>query len=381
VYDASDDGPADSPDEYHAKRPGGLPEPVVNGCNRRDWLSRMQKRPIIGITMGDPVGVGPEVALKALAKTSIYEICRPLVLGDVAVLRRTRQWLKAGPDVHPVEGPGDGHYQPGRVDVVGLSSLDPVRLKFGCPTKDTGRAMAEYVTRGVDWAMESRIHGLVTCPINKMAMRLGGLAFEGHTELLAERTGTSDYVMMLAGRVLRVALVTIHIPLAEVPGRLTTDAVFRTVRLTEKALRMDFGFPEPRVAVAALNPHAGEEGLFGDEETRVIVPAIERAQRHGLAVSGPFPPDTVFHFASKGRWDAVVCMYHDQGLIPFKMMHFSDGVNVTLGLPIVRTSVDHGTAYDIAGTDQADPGSLISAIEMAAQHAVRRESARQRRDV
>jgi 4-hydroxythreonine-4-phosphate dehydrogenase len=178
--------------------------------------------------------------------------------------------------------------------------------------------------------------------------------------------------MMLAGSKLRVALVTIHIPLAQVPKRLTVDGISRTIRLTEQALRIDFGISEPKIAVAGLNPHGGEEGLFGDEEVRVIQPAIQKARQDGLNVSGPFPPDTVFHFSVKGRWDAVVCMYHDQGLIPFKMVHFSDGVNVTLGLPIVRTSVDHGTAYDIAGTNQADPGSLLSAVEMAAQHAMRR---------
>jgi 4-hydroxythreonine-4-phosphate dehydrogenase len=175
--------------------------------------------------------------------------------------------------------------------------------------------------------------------------------------------------MMLAGSRLRVALVTIHLPLAQVPGKLTTEAVFKTIRITDDALRSHFGIPKPRLAVAGLNPHAGENGLFGDEEIQIISPAIREAAEAGMDVSGPHPPDTVFHRAIEGQWDAVVCMYHDQGLIPFKMVHFSDGVNVTLGLPIVRTSVDHGTAYDIAGTGKADPGSLVAAIRMAAEHA------------
>jgi 4-hydroxythreonine-4-phosphate dehydrogenase len=263
-------------------------------------------------------------------------------------------------------------YRVGRVDVTDLSALDTSRLEHGKPSKETGRAMVDYIMQGIDWAMDGRLQGLVTCPINKSAMAMAGVPFEGHTELLAHQTKTSDFVMMLAGKKLRVALVTIHIPLAEVAKRLTVEKVFRTIHVTDRALRMDFGIPEPKVAVAGLNPHSGEMGLFGDEETRLIDPAIQQALRGGVDVSGPFPPDTVFHFALKGHWDAVVCMYHDQGLIPFKMVHFSDGVNVTLGLPIVRTSVDHGTAYDIAGKGQAEAGSLIAAVEMAAEHAMRR---------
>ncbi|MBW1895473.1 MAG: 4-hydroxythreonine-4-phosphate dehydrogenase PdxA [Deltaproteobacteria bacterium] len=322
--------------------------------------------------MGDPVGIGPEIVLKALANESIYEACLPLVLGDEAVLGATSRRIGTGLEICTVNVPEAGVFKPGRVDVVGLSSLNKSQLEYGRPTKETARAMVDYIMQGIDWAMEGRIHGLVTCPINKAAMQMAGVTFDGHTELLAHRTKASDYVMMLAGSKLRVALVTIHVPLAQVPGSLTVDGILRTIRLTEQALRTDFGIPEPKVAVAGLNPHGGEQGLFGDEEMRVIQPAIEKARKDGVNVSGPFPPDTVFHFSVKGRWDAVVCMYHDQGLIPFKLVHFSDGVNVTLGLPIVRTSVAHGTAYDIAGTNQADPGSLVSAVEMAAQHAMRR---------
>lgn len=335
-------------------------------------MKSTEERPIIGITMGDPVGIGPEIISRALTQRSVYETCCPLVLGDVAVMTATNQWLKTELVIRPVDAPESGLYQSGSIDLIGLSDLDHSQLKYGHPTQETGRAMVSYITQGIDWAMKGRIHGIATSPINKAAMHMAGTDFDGHTELLAQRTKTSDYVMMLAGNRLRVALVTIHLPLAQVPGSLTTEAVFRTISITDEALRSAFGIPKPRLAVAALNPHAGEEGLFGDEEVRVISPAIEKARGAGMDVSGPHPPDTLFYKALKGRWDAVVCMYHDQGLIPFKTVHFSDGVNVTLGLPIVRTSVDHGTAYDIAGTGKADPKSLVAAIRMAAEHATKR---------
>lgn len=322
--------------------------------------------------MGDPVGIGPEIILKALSKSTVYESCRPLVLGDVAVLTATNELLGTGLTIRPAHAPDAALFQSGSVDVIGLSVLGSGPLQYGHPTQETGRAMVAYITEGIDWAMQGLIHALVTCPINKLAMHMAGFAFDGHTELLAERTKTSDYVMMLAGTRLRVALVTIHLPLAQVPKKLTTQAIKKTIRVTEDALRNSFGIPKPRLAVAALNPHAGEDGLFGDEERTIISPAIRQTAEAGIDVSGPHPPDTLFYSAMKGKWDAVVCMYHDQGLIPFKMVHFSDGVNVTLGLPIVRTSVDHGTAYDIAGTGKADPGSLVAAIHMAAQHATQR---------
>ncbi|MDY6838924.1 MAG: 4-hydroxythreonine-4-phosphate dehydrogenase PdxA [Thermodesulfobacteriota bacterium] len=337
----------------------------------------MMNRPIVGITMGDPVGIGPEIVLKALSQTSLYDLCRPLVLGDIQVLRGATQRLQTDLSVRPVEGPEAGRYRFGEIDVVGLSSLDDGRLRLGHPTKETARAMVGYITQGADWAMEARTHALVTCPINKMALRKAGFGFEGHTELLAKQTKTSEYVMMLAGSRLRVALVTIHLPLAQVSKDLTTEAVLQTICITHEALRRSFGIPRPKLSVAALNPHAGEGGLFGDEEVRLISPAIDKAALEGVDVSGPYPPDTLFYWALKGKWDAVISMYHDQGLIPFKMVHFEDGVNTTLGLPIVRTSVDHGTAYDIAGTGKADPGSLIAAIGMAAHQAAERAKNRE----
>lgn len=330
-------------------------------------MKSTEKRPIIGITMGDPVGIGPEIISKALVESSLYEACCPLVLGDAALIAATNEWLKTGLRVHRVDSPEAGIYRSGGIDVVGLSNLDKRQLQYGHPTQETARAMVAYVTEAIAWAMQGRIHAVATCPINKLALRAAGVDFDGHTELLAQQTKTSDYVMMLAGNRLRVALVTIHLSLAQVPGKLTTEAVLKTIRITHEALGSAFGIPKPRLAVAALNPHAGENGLFGDEEEKIISPAVRQAVDAGINASGPHPPDTVFYWALKGRWDAVVCMYHDQGLIPFKMVHFSDGVNVTLGLPIIRTSVDHGTAYDIAGTGKADPGSLVAAIHMAAE--------------
>ena len=336
----------------------------------------MTRRPIIGITMGDPVGIGPEVALKALSHRSLYDICRPLVLGDIQVLTGINHWLRSGLAIRGVEDPRAGLYQWGSIDVTALSDLDYSHLQPGRPTRATGLAMVKYVKKGVQWAMEGLIHGLTTCPINKMAMQAAGFTFDGHTELLAEHTRTSDCIMMLAGSSLRVALVTIHIPLAQVSRNLSTDAVLKTIRITEEALRSSFGISKPRLAVAALNPHAGEDGLFGDEEIRIISPAVRHANEAGVDVSGPYPPDTLFYRALEGTWDAVICMYHDQGLIPFKMVHFHDGVNTTLGLPIVRTSVDHGTAYDIAGTGRAEPGSLVAAVRMAAHQAKQRAKGR-----
>jgi 4-hydroxythreonine-4-phosphate dehydrogenase len=336
----------------------------------------MDNRPIIGITMGDPVGIGPEVTLKALCHSALYDRCRPLVLGDSGVLNAANESLGTALKIRPLHGPEDGLFLPGTVDVASLSQLDTAKLRAGHPTIATGRAMVHYVLEAVAWAMNGRIAALTTGPINKTAMHKAGFNFDGHTEILAKETRTSDYVMMLAGSRLRVALVTVHVPLVKVPARLTTERIVKTIEVTDKALKESFGIPDPRLAVAGLNPHAGEDGLFGDEERLVIEPALRQAVASGLNVSGPHPPDTLFYWALKESWDAVVAMYHDQGLIPFKVVHFTDGVNTTLGLPIVRTSVDHGTAYDIAGEGTADPGSMTAAIEMAALQARNRAKTR-----
>ncbi|MFH1076297.1 MAG: 4-hydroxythreonine-4-phosphate dehydrogenase PdxA [Pseudomonadota bacterium] len=333
-------------------------------------MKKEKKKPVIAITMGDPVGIGPEIIVKALSEPMLYEICDPLILGDVRVLSDTAKWLEAKVICQDIEKKWNGQYAFGSINVLNLSAIDPIKIKYGEPSPATGAAMLHYITKAIDMAMEGAVAAMVTAPINKHAMHLAGFEFEGHTEILAQRTGSSEYVMMLAGEKLKVSLVTIHCALSEVPARITRENIYKTISITHKAIKESFGIDSPRLAVAALNPHAGEKGLFGDEEFRVIMPAIEKAQAAGINAAGPFPPDTLFYHACRNAYDAVICMYHDQGLIPFKMLHFSDGVNITLGLPIIRTSVDHGTAYDIAGQGNADAGSLIAAIHMAARQAL-----------
>jgi 4-hydroxythreonine-4-phosphate dehydrogenase len=329
--------------------------------------------PIIGITMGDPVGIGPEILLKALTRPDVRACCRPLVLGDSRILAAAETILKTGLALHPVSRTEDARFAPGTVDVLTISDLDPSTLRPGVSTVASGKAMVRYIEKAADLAHAGRIAAMVTCPINKVSMKQSGSAFHGHTELIASRTGTEDFVMMMAGTRLSVVLVTIHMSLADVPSALSPEKILSTIRVTGQALKNRFGIDQPRIAVAALNPHAGEDGLFGSEERDVITPAVSMARAEGFDVTDPLPPDTVFYYAQDGRYDVVVCMYHDQGLIPFKMIHFKDGVNTTLGLPIIRTSVDHGTAYDIAGTGQADPGSLVAAITLSVRQAINRK--------
>jgi len=328
-------------------------------------------RPIIGITMGDPVGIGPEIILLSLRNPSIYKVCKPLVIGDSQILDAVKKCVRSKLHIKSVKDPDEGRYEFGSVDVLNLSKIVSDKVLWGEPTIETGRAMIRYIKVASDLATKRRIAAMVTCPINKVAMQIAGYQYNGHTELLAERTRAENFAMMLAGNKLRVILVTIHAPLKEVPSLLSEQKILLTIKLAWQALYERFGLKTPRIAVAGLNPHAGEAGMFGNEEKTIITPAILHARNQGFDVVGPLPPDTVFYQAANGHFDAVVSMYHDQGLIPFKLIHFNDGVNITLGLPIIRTSVDHGTAYDIAGTGAADPGSLIAAITMAAQQAAR----------
>lgn len=318
--------------------------------------------PPLGITMGCPVGIGPEIILRFFAQFGSQVGSWPVVLGDAGVLRRCAEALAIG--VRVVDWQPGEPVQPQTLNVLSLSDLGD-GLVWGKPTVATGRAMGRYIEEAVRLIRQGRLAGLVTCPISKGALKAGGYRFPGHTEMLAELCQARDFAMMMAGATLKITLVSIHQSLAEVPGAITQEAVLRMIGITGQALRDDFGVPQPRLAVAGLNPHAGEGGMFGDEEQRVIGPAVEAGRKAGWQVAGPFPPDTVFNKAVAGQFDAVVCMYHDQGLIPFKLLHFSDGVNVTLGLPIVRTSVDHGTAYDIAGKGLAEPASLAAAVAMA----------------
>jgi 4-hydroxythreonine-4-phosphate dehydrogenase len=326
-------------------------------------------RPLIAITAGDPAGIGPEIILSALNYPELYSLCKPLIIGDIVIFDEAKKCFGSTMKLKSVSNPSEGSYDPGGIDILSVSSLSAGELSWGNPTVRTGKAMVQYITAAADMAVKKEIAAVVTCPINKKAMHMAGYNYNGHTELIAERTGSNDFVMMLAGDRLRVSLVTIHMPICKVPSSISTENILKTIAITANGLYERFGIDSPRIAVAGLNPHAGESGIFGDEEERIIRPAIEMSVKEGHAVSGPYPPDTVFYNALKGNYDAVVCMYHDQGLIPFKITHFSDGVNTTLGIPIIRTSVDHGTAYDIAGKGKADPGSLIAAIKMAASQA------------
>ncbi|SDL81041.1 4-hydroxythreonine-4-phosphate dehydrogenase [Geoalkalibacter ferrihydriticus] len=324
------------------------------------------------ITQGDPTGVGPEIILKALLAGTFDALRRPLVVaGDVAILRQAAAIYGQSCEIAPGEGLATHRLRLGEreLGVAALSKLDPLRLKYGAPDAACGQAMLDYIEWACARCLAGEAAGIITAPINKAAIRAAGGDFPGHTELLAARCAVEKVVMMLAGERLRVALVTTHLALREVPSALTTESLLQTLRITHAHLQRFFALPKPRLAVLALNPHAGESGLFGDEETRIIAPAIAAAQAEGLAADGPHSADSLFHFASQGSHDAVICMYHDQGLIPLKLLHFDDAVNLTLGLPIVRTSVDHGTAYDLAGSGRASHASLAAAVRLAAQMA------------
>jgi len=318
---------------------------------------------VIGITMGCPAGIGPEIILRYFAETIPPAGTTPVVLGDRGILAKCAADLGIAAKFSSWL-PGQT-VQPQTIPVFELSTIPSETHRWGQPTKTTAVAMAEYIIRAVQLIQEGHLAAMVTCPISKSALQKAGHHYPGHTEMLVALTGAKRYTMMMAGTSLKVTLATIHCSLATVPESITIASISELIRITHQAMRIDFGLEQPRIAVAGLNPHSGENGLFGQEESEIITPAIELAAAENIDVTGPYPPDTIFFKAAAGKYDAVVCMYHDQGLIPFKLLHFHDGVNITLGLPIVRTSVDHGTAYDIAGKGLADATSLASAVTMA----------------
>lgn len=351
------------------------------------------KKPLIAITMGDPCGVGPEIIVKALHSPEIANICVPFVIGDRLAMDRALSVCGSSLKIHEIGRPEDARTVPmGSIPLLALSQLTEAELVYGKPTAAAGAAVFRYICTAARFCLECRAAAMATAPISKEAMNRAGHAYPGHTELLAELCGSKDYVMMLAGDLLRVSLVTIHEALKDVPGLISFERVLKTIRVTAEGVRRLTGISRPRLAVCALNPHCGEGGMFGGEETAVIAPAIEAARAEGIDACGPLSADTLFHFVLKGQaesnsvaeagdanepmrrkpaplYDGVVAMYHDQGLIPLKMLHFDDGVNITLGLPIIRTSVDHGTAYDLAGTGRASETSLLAAVKMAAKMA------------
>ena len=320
-------------------------------------------RPILAITLGDPAGIGPEVVLKALGHGEVFAACRPLVVGDRGVLERAAAWVDIRPRFEGIVEISNGRYEEGTVPLLDLANVELAEAPVGEVSAGAGRAAVEYVMRACDLAMAGQAAAVVTAPLNKEAMHRAGFLYPGHTELLAERTGAERVSMLLVGPTLRVVHVSTHVALEEAIRRVRPARVLEVIELAQRSCRM-LGIEAPRIAVAGLNPHASENGLFGVQEAEQIQPAIEMARARGWTVSDPQPPDTVFLRATRGEFDIIVAMYHDQGHIPMKLLAFDSGVNVSIGLPILRTSVDHGTAFDIAGTGKASEESMLAAIRV-----------------
>ncbi|MBI4530189.1 MAG: 4-hydroxythreonine-4-phosphate dehydrogenase PdxA [Candidatus Latescibacteria bacterium] len=323
-------------------------------------------RSILALTMGDVAGVGPEIIAKAVVSGEVESLCVPVVVGDVDHLHRAFEMLGTRRAIWRIEDPSEVRLDEGGVYVIEVPEVDVKGVRIGCVDSRAGDAAVKFVQRATKLAITGRVDGIVTAPLNKEAINVAGYRYAGHTELLADLTGTQSYRMMLVVEGLRAIHVTAHVALRAVFNLLTVERIVETVALSQQAMK-SLGVDMPRIAIAGLNPHSGEGGLFGDEEIRIIGPAVERGQALGWNVTGPIPPDTLFYRARRGEFDCVVVMYHDQGHIPLKMAGFDRGVNVTLGLPIVRTSPDHGTAFDIAGKGVARPESMIEAIRVATQ--------------
>ena len=343
-------------------------------------------KPRIAITLGDPAGIGPEIIAKTLADPETYRICSPLVVGESHAMQMGIDVAGQSLKINAIEKAEEAIFSYRTIDLIDIKNLDPAKIEMGIPAAMTGAASVQYVIHAADLALAGDVDAIVTAPLNKEAMHMGGYDYPGHTELLAEKSGTRDYAMMLATGKLRVIHVTTHIPFREITDHLTTERVLSTINIAHKAC-LSLGIENPRIAVAGLNPHSSDGGIFGDEEETIISPAIEKAQEKGYSVEGPVPPDTVFGKAAGGLYDIVVAMYHDQGHIPVKLLGMKydestgrwetvSGVNITLGLRFIRASVDHGTAYGKAGRREgtADPESLKEAIRYAVQLADARKN-------
>ncbi len=331
--------------------------------------------PVLGITMGDPAGVGPEIIAKALAQPAVASSCKPVVIGDRSVMTATLELLHSPLEVHAVGSPAECRFAPGAIECLDLANVDAARLLKASVSAEAGRAAYAYIETGVKLCQSGAIDGLVTAPINKEALAAAGVQHSGHTEILAKLSGTADFAMLLMGKELKVIHVTTHVALRRVPDLVTRERVLKVIRLAQRTMN-GLGQPRPKIAVCGLNPHAGEDGLFGDEENTQIIPAVAAARREGLDVYGPLPADTLFSRARGGEFDIVVAMYHDQGHVPVKTLGFTydeaagtwtglSGVNVTVGLPFLRVSVDHGTAFDRAWKGIANPESMVEALDVA----------------
>ncbi|HXJ81706.1 MAG TPA: 4-hydroxythreonine-4-phosphate dehydrogenase PdxA [Candidatus Methylomirabilis sp.] len=332
-------------------------------------------RPVLGITMGDPAGVGPEITVKALTEPSVTSSCKAIVIGDGSVMAATLDLLGSTLELHAVRSPAECRFRTGTIECLDLGNVDAMRLPKGRVSAEAGRAAYAYIETAVKLCQSGEIDALVTAPINKEALAAAGVEHSGHTEILAKLSRTQDFAMLLMGKELKVIHVTTHVALRRVPDLVTTERVLKVIRLAQRVMN-GLGETRPKIAVCGLNPHAGEDGLFGDEERIAITPAIEAARGEGLHVFGPLPADTLFSRARGGEFDIVVAMYHDQGHVPVKTLGFTydeaagtwtglSGVNVTAGLPFLRVSVDHGTAFDRAWRGMANPESMIEALDVA----------------
>ena len=322
----------------------------------------------IAITMGEPGGIGPEIIVKSLYCAEIKNYCNPIVIGNAEVMREAVKLTGLPLKVKSISNLSDSKPTVGRIEVIDIRSPQP--FKKGVPSKKSGIAEVKYIKKAVELALKKDVKAIVTAPISKQSLKLAGYKWPGHTELLAELTKSKHFAMMFVSKKLKLILTTIHVSIKNVPRIINEKLVLKTIVLAEKGTHM-LGIKKPRIAVAGLNPHAGESGIFGREEIKLIMPAVQKAREEGIDVSGPYPPDVVFYKAYNGEFDIVVCMYHDQGLIPFKMLAFDTGVNVTVGLPMIRTSPDHGTGFDIAWKNMASPSSMIEAIKLASKLKIR----------
>jgi 4-hydroxythreonine-4-phosphate dehydrogenase len=333
----------------------------------------MERTPLIVITMGDPAGIGPEIIAKVIDSGELFSLCRPVVIGDAGVMKKLIEEMRFSVTVRSITALAQADPAHGKLDVLDLKMVNLASHRWGTPNISSGKAVVAYIKKAVELTVSGEADAIVTAPINKEMMNAAGYHYAGHTELLADLTGSKEYGMLFVGGGLRVILATIHVALKDVHKHINTGTILKTLRLAHTAMQA-FGIDNPRIGVAALNPHAGEGRLFGSEEWDEILPAVIKAREEGIHASDPVPADTLFYKARNNYYDIVAAMYHDQGLAPLKMLAFGNAVNVTVGLPIIRTSVDHGTAYDIAGKGCADPASLLEAVKLAAKMTAHRKS-------
>jgi 4-phospho-D-threonate 3-dehydrogenase / 4-phospho-D-erythronate 3-dehydrogenase len=326
------------------------------------------RKPVIGITIGDPSGAGPEICLKALNIEELLQDNRIILFGDKHVINRVMPIVKFNKEINVINSIDE--YEDGKVNLVSIDNMLD-NYEFGKVQARCGEAGFKFIKEAIEWAIEDKVDAVVTGPINKEALNNAGIHYSGHTEIFADLTESKDYAMLLTGGPIRVIHVSTHVSLRKACDRVKKDRVYKVIKLAYSAMK-DLGIESPRIGVLGLNPHSGENGLFGDEEINEIIPAINNAKSEGLNVTGPIPPDTAFLHCRDGKYDVMVAMYHDQGHIPLKIVDFMGGVNVTVGLPIIRTSVDHGTVFGKAGKGTADETSMIKAIEMAIQFAKNR---------